>query len=473
MTEASGSEHNRHGVPPERDDVRLGDGLASLSNRTGGEYEAHRPPVVTVAPSDRGFLFLQGMATRFFDRLGRALAARGHAVHRVNFNSGDRVFWRLPGAVDFRGREHEWPEVLDALLGEKAISDIILFGDCRPLHRAAIRVAERRAVRVHVVEEGYLRPDWITFEEGGVNGNSSLPRDPGWYRERARGLPEWQGPPLVPGSFRRRAVEDVLYNLSSMAGMWRFPHYATHRPYHQLIEYAGWLRRLAIMKRCERRAVEAIESLSGDPIFFFPLQLDCDYQMRVHSPFRAMHPAIEHVLTSFARHAPPSARLVVKLHPLDSGIVDWAGMVGHTAAEQLVAERVTVIDGGQVAKVLARSRAVITVNSTVGGEALASGLPVIALGKAVYDMPGLTFQGDLDHFWNEATPPDAELFDAFRRVLAARCLIPGSFFNEAGLTVAVEAAIDRLEAAYARPARGPAAERIEGVAGAARPIAAA
>jgi capsular polysaccharide export protein len=424
-------------------------------------------------PSDRGFLFLQGMPTRFFERLGAALAARGHGVHRVNFNGGDRVFWRRPGAVDFRGREHEWPEFLDRLVVEKGVSDIILFGDCRPLHRGAIRLANRRALRVHVVEEGYMRPDWITFEEGGVNGYSSLPRDPDWYRERARGLPEWERPPKVPGSFGRRAFEDVRYNLASMTGMWRFPHYTTHRPYHLMIEYAGWLRRLALMRRSERRAAEAIEGLTGDPIYFFPLQLDCDYQMRVHSPFRATHLAIEHVLASFAHHAPPASRLVVKLHPMDSGLVDWAGMVGHIAAEQLVAERVTVLDGGELPKVLALSRAVVTVNSTVGGEALAKGLPVIALGKAAYDIPGLTFQGALDEFWQAAAPPDAELFDAFRRVLAARCMIPGSFFNETGLRLAVEAAVARLEAAFARPARGPAVERAGAAVGTATPIAAA
>ena len=86
----------------------------------------------------------------------------------------------------------------------------------------------------------------------------------------------------------------------------------------------------------------------------------------------------------------------------------------------------------------------VTVNSTVGTLALACGLPVIALGKAIYDIPGLTFRGGLDRFWTAPTPPDTALFDAFRRVLANRCLIPGSFFNEAGLKLAVDAAIDRL-----------------------------
>jgi len=108
-----------------------------------------------------------------------------------------------------------------------------------------------------------------------------------------------------------------------------------------------------------------------------------------------------------------------------------------------------------------RRPAVVTVNSTVGTLALASGLPVIALGKAIYDIAGLTYQGELKDFWGAPTPPDAELFDAFRRVLAARCLIPGSFFNEAGLTLAVNAAVDRLEATYARPARGEATQAAE------------
>jgi capsular polysaccharide export protein len=288
-------------------------------------------------------------------------------------------------------------------------------------------------------------------------------------------LPAWRDPPPVPGSFHRRAVEDVLYTAAAMSGIWRFPHYKTHRPYHQLIEYAGWLRRLALKHRAERRAAAALDGLAGgpDPLFLFPLQLVCDYQVRVHSPFRAMHLAIEHVLGSFACHAPRNARLVVKLHPLDSGLVDWAAMVGHHAAELGIADRLTIIDGGDLGKLLARKPAIVTVNSTVGTLALACGLPVVALGKAVYDIAGLTFQGELGEFWNAPPPPDAGLFDAFRRVLAARCLIPGSLFNEAGLTLAVNAAVERLEAAYARPARPHATHPATEPASAGEPIAAA
>jgi capsular polysaccharide export protein len=267
-------------------------------------------------------------------------------------------------------------------------------------------------------------------------------------------LPPWRDPPSTGDSFRRRASEDVLYWLASVAATRRFQHYATHRPYFQFVEYAGWLRRLALRRRGERRAAAALAGLAGcrDPVFLFPLQLDCDYQLRVHSPFQSVRAAIETVLTSFAGSAPETARLVVKLHPLDSGIYDWAAMTRHIAAALGIAGRIIILDGGAIGTALARSRGVVTVNSTVGSLALTGGRPVKALGNALYDMPGLTFQGGLDEFWNDAEPPDPELFDAFRRVVAARALIPGSFFSSKGLRIAVDAAILRLESA-ARPAR--------------------
>jgi capsular polysaccharide export protein len=407
-----------------------------------------------------GFVFLQGLASRFFERLGRSLLARGKRVWRINFNGGDRAFWRLPGATDFAGRWEDWPPFLARFLEENTAGHLILFGDCRPLHRMAIPVARAQGLLVHVVEEAYLRPGWITFEEGGVNAYSPLPRDPLWFREAARSLPPWREPPEAPDRFSRRAAEDLRYSAASFFARRRFPHFHTHRPYHPSIEIAGWLRRLALVRGAERRAAAAIADLGrGEgPLFLFPLQLDCDYQIRWHSPFRTLHLAIERVLSSFAAHAPAAARLVVKLHPLDSGIFDWAGIVSQTAAVNGIGDRVVFLEGGDLVGLLALSRGVVTVNSTVGTWALARGVPVKTLGPAVYDLPGLTDSGDLDDFWREPTPPDGGLFDAFRRVLAARAMIPGGFFSEKGLSIAAAAAVARLDERASRPPRAAQAE---------------
>ena len=188
----------------------------------------------------------------------------------------------------------------------RSIGALVLFGDCRPLHRIAIGVAARHGIQVHVFEEGYVRPDFVTLEYGGVNGNSGLSRDPDYYLRAARRLPPLPAYPGVPSSFARRAKEDLVYNIAALALAPLFPGYRTHRPWHILQEYFGWGLRLARQRLEQRRSAATLRRLeqSGRPYFVFPLQLDCDYQIRIHSHYKGMQPAIEEVLSSFAAHAP-------------------------------------------------------------------------------------------------------------------------------------------------------------------------
>jgi len=395
----------------------------------------------------RSFLFLQGMATQFFARLGAALAKKGHDVHRINFNGGDKLFWLRPGAVDFRGDLKAWPQFLEERLAEWGVTDIILFGDCRPLHKEAVRVASLRGIQVFVVDEGYIRPNWVTMELGGVNGNSPLPRDPDWYRNAAKDTPAWSGGLPAPGSFQRRAIEDVIYNVASVGLGWRFPGYETHRPWHPFYEYGGWLKRFARKPSAKRRTARAMKDVmaSEKPFYLFPLQLDCDSQIRQHSPFGRIMPSIEYVIRSFADHAPADTLLVIKEHPLDNCLTDWRSLVTQVAEATAVEDRVVYVEGGDLEEMLAKSISVVTVNSTVGLIALARGRAVKTLGDAVYDMPELTFQPPLDRFWTEATEPDAALFDCFRRVVAARTQVNGGFFSKTGLELAVAGSVAALE----------------------------
>jgi capsular polysaccharide export protein len=398
-------------------------------------------------PGPRRFLFLQGMATWFFARLGVALARRGHEVRRINFNGGDRLFWPQPGAVSYRGDLDDWPAFLARRLPEWGVTDIVLFGDCRPLHIAAINVASARGVTVHVFEEGYLRPNWITLEQRGVNGNSTLPRDPTWFRETAIDTPAWDGGRPVVDRFSIRAVNDVLYHATRWILLGLYPRYRSHLLWHPFVEYLGWLRRFALAPLNRRRAAARWRVLAHveRPYYLFPLQLDSDSQIRVHSPFSGMADALEAVITSFARQAPPEARLVIKEHPFDVGIVNLSRVAGRLAQTLRVADRVAYLERGPLETLIERSRGVVTVNSTSGMLALAAGKPVIALGTSIYDLPGLTFQGGLDRFWHEAEPTDPVFFDDFRRVVANRTQINGGFFSAEGLTLAIAGAVDRLE----------------------------
>jgi len=397
----------------------------------------------------RNILLLQGLMGPLFRRVGQALRRDGYGVHKVNFNGGDRLFWRLPNGIDYRGTPEDWPAALADILAERAITDVVLFGDCRPMHMAAIAVCRDLHIPVHVFEEGYIRPDWVTLELGGVNGHSALPRDPAWYRAEAATLPPAPEHHPVPSSFRRRAAEGVLYNLADVLTRWHFPFWENHRPWHPVVEGMGWARRLMRSKEAAARAHTVLMALAErpEPYMLFPLQLDSDAQIRLHSGFAGVADALLLVILSFATHAPREMRLVVKEHPLDNGVRDWRYETLMLAARHGVADRVDYLETGDIVSVAQRAQGVVTINSTVGTLALALDIPVIALGQAVYDIEGITFQGKLDDFWRNPGKPDAATFAAFRRVLIDRCLVAGGFFSEEALDKVTQGVVARLEAA--------------------------
>jgi capsular polysaccharide export protein len=206
-------------------------------------------------PDKRTVLLLQGLMGPLFRRLGQGLIKAGHRVHKINFNGGDRLFWRLPNGIDYRDTLDEWPAALSRIIHQHGITDVALFGDCRAHHMPAIELCRELGVPVHVFEEGYVRPDWVTLELGGVNGHSSLPRDPAWYRETAAALPPVPAHSQVPSSFRRRAIEGLAYNAADVLTRWHYPHWNNHRPWHPLVEAMGWARKLR--RRKEDHALSA------------------------------------------------------------------------------------------------------------------------------------------------------------------------------------------------------------------------
>jgi len=67
-----------------------------------------------------------------------------------------------------------------------------------------------------------------------------------------------------------------------------------------------------------------------------------------------------------------------------------------------IAARVHYIHDQHLPTLLEQVRGVVLVNSTVGLSALHHGAPTKVCGHALYDIPGLTYQGTLDQFWSVA-----------------------------------------------------------------------
>ena len=72
----------------------------------------------------------------------------------------------------------------------------------------------------------------------------------------------------------------------------------------------------------------------------------------------------------------------------------------------------------------------ITINSTVGLSSLYHKTPTITLGKALYDIEGLTCKGmHLNDFWRGYKAPDTFLYKEFRWYLIQETQLNGSFYG--------------------------------------------
>jgi len=380
--------------------------------------------------SGKHILLLQGPLGPFFRRLSRDLTANGARVSKVNFNGGDWLFYPT-GAIQFKGRMEEWPAFLAGLLAELKIDVILLFGDCRPIHRCVRELAERAGVQLGVFEEGYVRPDHITLEGGGINAYSTLPRDKNFYL--AYPIAQSSDPLKVGHVFWYATLWAVLYYLAGAILKPSFPHYHHHRRL-AVREMFPWLR--GLWRKCYYRIIERhvqhrlLTEYSGR-FFLVPLQVYYDSQIRVHSNYPSIESFIHEVVSSFAKNADPDLALVIKHHPMDRAYRDYTQLWESLSEGYGLQGRLLYVHDLHLPHVLPHARGVVVVNSTVGLSALLHDVPVKVCGRAIYDIPDITYSGRLKNFWREAPlhKPDPTALQGFRAYLIEHTQLNGSMYK--------------------------------------------
>lgn len=138
--------------------------------------------------------------------------------------------------------------------------------------------------------------------------------------------------------------------------------------------------------------------------------------------------------------------LVIKNHPLDNGLINYRRQIQRLAERHRLLGRVHFIDGGDLNLLAKHAAGIVTVNSTAAMSGILEKVPTIVLGKAIFDLPGLTFQHGLDRFWEEHTSQvvSRDLLEAFRRVVLEQCQINGNFYTAIGQQTALQMCVRRL-----------------------------
>ncbi len=236
--------------------------------------------------------------------------------------------------------------------------------------RAALAAADDLGVPRYTFECGLL-PNTTTCDPRGVNFDNSVPRDPAFYagRDTSAALPE----SLLP---RASKHDDAAITLP-------------------------------------------------DKYIFIPFQVRLDSQILLYSPWIRQMRQLFDAVTAAARQALPAGelKLVFKLHP--SCVERYPELQASADANILFA------NGNPTEELIRCAQGVITVNSTVGIEALLLDRPVLTVGQACYAIPGVAgHAGSVDEIaaWMRAlqaqTLPAAEHRLAFLSYLAQDYCIP-------------------------------------------------
>lgn len=364
---------------------------------------AQRPSMLPVKLRER-VLLLQGPVGPFFRRLQTFLEDNSFECWRVSFNAGDRFFAGKRGRIDFAGDAREWEAWLAALLEVADIDHIIIFGSARPAHRIARRLAEERGIPLLSLEEGYVRPGFVTVESGGNNADSpvagALPpldytvdAEAGWVQKDYR-------------SFRAMCLYGALYyglrTLLSKPRECRL----FHKKISALVEPFLWGRncwRRLFGRARDFQTIERLLEHHDGHYFLVPLQVATDGQMGAAALGWGGVKLIAETLKSFARSAPADYRLVFKIHPLERGHSDHRRLIIQTAAALGITARVDVIDTGSLGLLTRHAAGMVTINSTSGLSAIFHGVPLLVVGDAFYAHEALATcargHPDFDAFW--------------------------------------------------------------------------
>lgn len=397
----------------------------------------------------RVFLFLQGPHGPFFARLGVMLRRAGAEVWRVGFNAGDRAFWRhRPSYIPYRDSPENWPGTLARLIEDKGVTDIVLYGDTRPVHALAVEEAQRRGLQVHVFEEGYLRPYWVTYERGGSNGNSRLMEMSVEEMRRDLELSDMDSalPPASWGDMRQHIFYGALYHGCVMLFNWPYRGFRPHRALSVSAEFRLYLRRLMLMplQAIDRRVATWRIRHGGFPYHLGLLQLEHDSSFQEHSPFDTMSDFLDTLITGFAQGAPGHHHLVIKAHPLEDGRVPVRRELKRLAQGHGVEDRVHYVRGGKLARLLDEARSAVTVNSTAAQQVLWRGIPIKTFGSAVFAKPEFVSTKPLRDFFAGAERPDRKAYADYRKYLLETSQIAGGFYSARGRRQLLRQAVDMM-----------------------------
>lgn len=400
-------------------------------------------------------LLLQGPVGPFFRQLQNVLNKSGFDAWRICFTAGDRLYSHRDKRIMFSNGLSEWQSWLEQFLAYSRIDCIVLFGCERPVHGIAIKVAKRRNIPIISLEEGYVRPGFITVEQTGNNRFSPL----------AGGMPPIDFETTTPDkkqvnfskSFSKMCWFGFTYYCSNMLSNLK-QRDTFHKSRSLVPEAFFWARnftRKILYQGRNYRVIEKLLEFNDKNYFLIPLQVADDSQLREAGNGWTNEKLIIAAISSFASEAPKGIRLVFKVHPLERGHSRYNRLIKSLSSLNAVQDRVDVIDTGSLGLLVRHSVGMLTVNSTSGLSAIAHGIPLLVTGEAIYSKTDFaqfaSNKEDIDKFWHNAVFPDRNECNRYLSWVRSNSLKAGDYYARDGIELAITSVIEKINSVLLKP----------------------
>ena len=384
---------------------------------------------------NKNILLLQGPMGSYFNTLDTKFTHEGARVFRIGFNAGDEFFARKSHYIGYKDKPKNWTNFVKNFLIEHNIDKLFIFGDCRFYQKIALEVARELNIQIYVFEEGYIKPNFITLEEYGVNAHSFQPKNREFYDNLILDdnlIQELDHVVKFKPTFSKMAREAIIYYWIANIFYNRYPHYIHHRNFSLWDEFKAGCKNILRKykyKFTEKSLNEKFEKELSKKYYFVPLQTHGDFQIKTHSKYKNIEAFIKEVMESFAKNAPKDTILVFKHHPVDRGRRSHATYIKNLAYILGTKDRIMITWDVHLPTSLKNAIGTIVINSTVGISSLYHKTPTMCLGNAIYDIEGLTCKGlSLDDFWENYKEVDSELFRKYRAYLIKTTQINSNFY---------------------------------------------
>ncbi len=375
-------------------------------------------------------IFLMGPIGTFFARLASFLEENDVKTFKVSFPLHEYGF-KKSSRLWYSDDIYKFKEYLEKIIIKENIKHIFMYGNVLIPHKLALKLCDELnrkgyIINSHIFELGYLRPNFVTLENKGVNYDSSFINKSNFYEKQE---PYERFPVPIKHGLRIRKIWKLISFFNHSFKNYKiveFEHKLQPKPIYLWFQLKGFILKF-FYKIVEKKLKK--KCFSKSQFFLVILQVSTDSQILKGSKFEDNYDFIYTVIKQFSNSELKNTNLIFKHHPRDRGYNNYSKFILEVSKEFNIFDKVFYIHDFPLSKIFKNNlcKGTVLINSTVGYQSLFHSVPIKPLGIAPYNLEGLAHQDNLVSFFRKPQKVNKLLFNKFYRYILENSQINGNF----------------------------------------------